>query len=104
MTKQTALTISKELFDKAAKIKLNNAAAIFGTTSHESLLQNMRKHIAELSAALTAKKPYTEVMQAYEAVAADVDSAGLTGLISEAELPEYYALIDKLWGAIEKEK
>jgi hypothetical protein len=43
-------------------------------------------------------------MEAYEAVAADIDTAGITGLISESEITEYYALIDDIWAAIEKEK
>ncbi len=104
MTKKFAAEINRKLFDKVAKIKLNDAAGIFGTTSKESMLQTLRKSTADLGVRLIEKQSYDDIMQAYEALASSIDSAGLTGLISEAELVDYYALIDKLWAAIEQEK
>lgn len=104
MTKKSATELVRELFDKISSIKLNDAAAIFGTTSKESMLQELRKSVANLGTVVAEKKPYDEVMQAYEAVAGNIDTAGVTGLISEAELMDYYALIDNIWAAIEREK
>jgi hypothetical protein len=104
MAREKASELTKQLFEKVAGIKLNDAAAIFGTTSKESMLQELRKNVAELSSAITAKKSYDQIMKHYEAMAANVDTAGVTGLISEDEMTGYYSLIDKLWIAIEKEK
>jgi hypothetical protein len=102
--KQSAQLLTRELFDKVQGIKLNDPAAIFGTTSGESILQSLRKSVAELGTAIAEKKPYEEIMKAYEAMAANMDTAGVTGLISEAELTDYYSLADKIWAAIEHEK
>jgi hypothetical protein len=104
MAKQSAEQLNKQLFEMVSKVKLNDPAAIFGTTSNESQLQLLRKNVAELGKIIASKKPYEEIMKAYEAVAADIDTAGVMGLISEMELPEYYTIIDKLWAAIEREK
>jgi hypothetical protein len=104
MAKKTTEELVRELFEKVQSIKLNDAAAIFGTTSRESMLQDLRKHVAELGSELAAKKPYESIMQSYEKVAGDIDTAAVTGLISESEVTDYYALVDKLWAAIEKEK
>jgi hypothetical protein len=103
MTKFTAEQICKQLFDKVSSIKLNDAAAIFGTTSKESMLQSLRKGVAELGAALAGGKSYDEIMELYETMASAIDTAGVTGLISEAEMTGYYKLVDDLWAAIEKE-
>jgi hypothetical protein len=103
MAREKASELTKQLFEKVAGIKLNDAAAIFGTTSKESMLQELRKNVAELGAAISAKKPYDQIMKLYESMAGSVDTAGVTGLISEEEIIEYYSLIDKLWIAIEKE-
>jgi hypothetical protein len=102
MKQSQALT--QELFGKVGKIKLNDAAAIFGTTSGETNLQNLRKAVAELTAALANNAAYDETIQRYEATVAAVDTAGLTSLISEQEIIGYYKLTDDIWAAIEKEK
>ncbi len=103
MKKRSSSELAKELFEKIHAIRLNDAAAIFGTSAKESMLQGLRKNAAELGAALGSKKPYETVMKHYEAVASEIDTAGVTGLISDAELPDYYKIIDDLWAAIERE-
>ncbi len=104
MAKKSATELNRELFDKIGKIKLNDAAAIFGTTSKESMLQGLRKSVVELGEVLAKNRPYDEIMERYEKMAGGIDAAGLTGLISESEMAAYYKLIDDLWAAIEKEK
>ncbi|MDQ3065215.1 MAG: hypothetical protein M3Q36_03005 [bacterium] len=93
-----------QLFEKVASIKLNDSAAIFGTTSRESMLQSLRKSIAELGSAISAKKTYDDIMKKYEDAVSNIDTAGVTGLISESELTDYYALVDDIWAAIERQK
>ncbi len=103
--KQSSGELNRQLFDKVSAIRLHqDIAAIYGTTSRESTLQELRKHVAQLGEALGSEKPYEQVMQCYEAVVASVDTASVTGLISETEVPAYYSLVDNLWAAIEKEK
>lgn len=104
MAKQTSQELTKQLFDKVSNIKFNDAAAIFGTTSKESMLQTLRKAVAELSVALAEKMPYEQIMARYEEAVAAIDTAGVTGLISEAEITDYYKLTDNIWAAIEKER
>jgi hypothetical protein len=102
--KQSAEELVRLLHQKVQDIKLNDAAAIFGTTSKESMLQNLRKSVAELGSTVSMKKPYDEVMKDYEKSVGEIDAAGITGLISETELADYYTLIDSIWVAIEREK
>ncbi len=104
MAYAAAHELNKKLFSKVGAIKLNDAAAIFGTTSRESMLQSLRGSVAELGTVLADKEPYQQIMEKYEAVVAAIDAAGLTGLISEAEMADYYALIDDIWAAIEADK
>lgn len=102
--KDSAEILTQKLFDKVQAIRLNDAAAIFGTTSHESMLQNLRKSVVNLRAAIGAHKSYDETMKVYEKTVSAIDTAAITGLISETELPGYYTLIDSIWVAIEHEK
>ena len=101
--KKTAAELNKELFDKITGIKLNDAAAIFGTTSKESMLQQLRKDIVQLSEELAKQQSNEQIMARHEEVAAGIDAAGVTGLISEAEIAGYYKLTDDIWAAIERE-
>lgn len=105
MAKKSARELNKELFDKVASIRLHqDIAAIYGTTSRESMLQELRKHVAQLGEALASNQSYEHIMECYEAVVGSIDSAGVTGLISETEISDYYSLVDNLWAAIEKEQ
>jgi hypothetical protein len=104
MTKKTSQELTSELFKLVQGIKLNDAAAIFGTTSNESILQELRKHVADLGSAINNKLPYSDVVAAYELAAGAVDTAAITGLIGEDERPSYYKIIEAIWAAIEHEK
>jgi len=103
MTKKTSQELTNELFEMVQDIKLNDVTAIFGTTSNESILQTLRKSVVEFAANLSSKATYDEVMHHYEALVASIDTAGITGLISEDELSGYYKLVDDIWAALEKE-
>jgi hypothetical protein len=103
MTKKSSQALTGELFKKVAAIKLNDTAIFGGTSSRDFTLQALRKSVAELSAALGSKKMYDEIMQRYEEMVAAIDTAGITGLISETELGDYYKLVDQIWEAIEQE-
>ena len=105
MAKTSAIEIAKVLGDKIHGINLMTPDWLArGTSADEAQLLSLRKSIALLVEALATKKSYKEIMKAYEELAGAIDTAGITGLISETELTEYYALVDKLWAAIEKEK
>jgi hypothetical protein len=101
--KQSAAAITRTLFETASNIKPDGAAGIFGTTSHEANRQALVKAIADLGTVFAGDATYDEVMARYEAVVACVDTAGLTGLISESEITNYYKRTDQIWAAIEKE-
>lgn len=94
---------TSELFNKVQSIKLNDAAAIFGTSSKESMLQDLRKAVVEFAESIKSDAGYEQLIAKHEAIAAAIDTAGLTGLISEAELPAYYKIVDDIWVQLEKE-
>lgn len=96
--------LTAELFEKINKIRLNEAAGIFGTTSDQTVLQELRGAMAQFSKTLNTTSDYETTMKDYEALAAGLDTAGITGLISEPEMIVYYELLDNLWAALEHEK
>ncbi len=98
---KTANELSQQLAEKIHDIRIDESAGIFGTTNNEKMLLGLRKKAAELHSLISAGKDYGATMQQYEQVVADIDAAGLTGLISNDELTGYYTLIDELWAAIE---
>ena len=105
MTKITALEVAKELAEKAHKLHSGSEITAWsGTSDKEAQLHKLRKTAAETVAAIGTEQPYTQIMKKHEELAAQIDSAGLTGLISENDLKEYYDLLDKLWASIEREK
>lgn len=104
MNKNNALQLTSELFDKTTKIKLNSPAGVFGTTSGQSLLQNLQKSIADLSKSVSSDESYEVIMQKYELVASSIDTAAVTGMIAESEASDYYKLIDDIWAQIEQNK
>ena len=103
MTKKSTQELTGELIAKVQKMKLNDAAAIFGTTSKELILQDLHRAVGEFADARHKKVDYDTLMHRYETVAAQIDAAGISGLISEAELPAYYTLVDDIWEALETE-
>lgn len=103
MKQPSAIQLAHKLFSRVQAIKLGEAAGVFGTTQKQSMLQELQKRSAELGAALAQTEPYDKVMTRYEALIASVDTAGLAGIISEAELADYYKLTDSIWAAIERE-
>lgn len=102
--KKPATELTNDLMQKIGTIKLNDATAILGGSSGQQMLNNLRGSAAALQTVLAEESPYEEVMEKYEALAGDIDTAGVTGLISESEMAEYYTLIDNIWAAIEREK
>jgi len=102
--KKTVAGLTKELIEKAGNTRTNEVAGIFGVASKENIMQTICKAAAELGIAVAEAKPYDEVMELHEKMAGAVDTAAVTGVIGETELPEFYALTDDIWAAIEKEK
>lgn len=100
---RSAAELNKELYKKVDAIKVNDASAIFGTTSQEDLLVMLKSKIIELSEAIIKSQPYDKVMDCYEQVVSNLDTAAVTGLISESEMAEYYKIVDDIWAAIEQE-
>lgn len=104
MAKPT-IELIHELLQKISTINLNDASTILGGTSTAgSTLNELRSSASALQEAVAEGQPYETVMKHYEVLAGAVDTAGITGLISETEMTEYYTLIDAIWAAIEKEK
>ena len=103
MSKSTRELVT-ELFEKIGEIKLNQPAGIFGATSGQSVLQDLMKSVTDLIQALGDSAEYEVVMQKYEVLVSSIDTAGITGLISEAEMADYYKLVDDIWATIESEK
>lgn len=103
MSQNSTRDLLKQLFTRTSAIKLNQPAGVFGTTSNQKTLQDLNKYIAELSQLVVSKASYQEIMEAYEKVMSGLDTAGITGLISESEMPEYYKLADDIWKSIEKD-
>lgn len=95
--------LTTKLFKKVNKIRLNEAAGIFGTTSEQSILQDLQRALGKFSQSLNAGHSYQAVIKDYEALAASLDTAGITGLISEDEVSGYYELLDGIWAALERE-
>lgn len=103
--KKTTLELIHELMQKISAIKLNNASTILGGVSTAgTTLNELRSSAAALQEAVTEKQSYEIIMGKYEMLVGVVDTAGVTGLISETEMAEYYAIVDNIWAAIEKEK
>lgn len=102
--KKPAVELANNLMQKIGTIKLNDASSILGGSSGQQVLNNLRGSAAALQQVLAEGSPYDERMEKYESLAGDVDTAGVTGLISESEMAEYYTLIDNIWAAIEREK
>ncbi len=102
--KKPAAELAHELLQQIGKIKLNDATTILGGSSGTAMLNKLRISAAKLQESLIKKQSYKIVMENYEIVAADIDTAGVIGLISEEEMVEYYTLVDSLWAAIEHEK
>ncbi|MCA9348018.1 hypothetical protein KC867_01260 [Candidatus Saccharibacteria bacterium] len=105
MPKQSSLELAKEIGDKIHGINLVAPGWLArGTSANEAQLLVLRKSVALLVEALAKQKTYSEVMERYEALVGAVDVAGITGLIGENELSDYYKLVDELWVIIEKER
>ncbi len=103
MANQHLGKLIKELFDKVADIRTNSPAGVFGTTSRQSMLSDLVKSVGELGKAVQGGEPYEVIIKKHEEMAMQVDSAGITGLITESEIAGYYELVDAIWAAIEKE-
>ena len=105
MKKESALEIARRLAEKTHKLNSGGQPLAWsGAGNFESQLHELRKSAAELVQAIGAGKPYQEIMHKHEALAGQIDAAGLTGLIGESEIAEYYALVDEVWAAIEHGK
>jgi|GEM_PF-2113519 len=102
--KKTTKELTAELITQVQKMKVKDAAAIFGTTTNELIIQDLHRAVGEFADALHKNADYTQLMQKYESVVGQIDTAGITGLISESELPVYYTLVDNIWEALEQEK
>lgn len=102
--KHSSIELTNQLLNKISKIKLNDAATILGGSSEGAILNDLRSGAVELQGSLNGDSSYDEIMKSYEALAGAVDTAGVTGLISEAEMADYYTLVDNIWTAIEREK
>lgn len=103
MDNQTANDLTHELFRRVQSIKLGDPAGIFGTTSNQSMLQDLKKAVGELGVALTTSQSHEVVAQKFDALSASIDTASVTGVIGKSELEDYYKLMDSLWAAIERE-
>lgn len=101
---EQAITNNGELLKKLSSIKLNDASSILGSTSNQATLNELLRAVAELGDSLKSARPYEDIMAKYEQVAAGVDTAGITGLISESEIQDYYKIVDDIWSAVEKER
>ncbi len=99
-----SIELTNQLLTKLNDIKLNKPAALFGNSPDQSVLNDLKKKIIELEQALKKQVEYDEVINLYEVAVASLDTAGITGLISEAEIPEFYKITDDIWVSIEKEK
>lgn len=100
----TSHELTAQLLKNINDIRLNEAAGVFGTTSSQSILHELQQAIARFSESLQAGKDYGLLMKDYESLAASLDTAGITGLISESEITGYYELLDDIWAALEREK
>lgn len=102
--KKPAAELTNDLMQKIGTIKLNDASSILGGSSGQQMLNSLRGAAADLQQSLADESSYEEIMEKYESLAGDIDTAGVTGLISESEMAEYYTLVDNIWAAIEREK
>ncbi len=102
--KHSSIELTSQLLENIGRIKLNDATTILGGSSSTTILNDLRIAAGELQQSLNNGSSYELIMELYEKLAGAVDTAGVTGLISETELTSYYELIDSIWAAIEKEK
>lgn len=100
--KDEVLNLTKQLFDKVSNLKLNEAAGIFGSTNKQNILDKLRSSVVDLSKSIEQDESYDLIMKKYEVLAGFVDTATVSGIISEEEATDYYKLVDDIWIALEK--
>lgn len=104
MANQNALMYAQEMAKKTHELYSDGRILAWsGTSGKEAQLLTLRQASAELVAAIGGDQSGETILKKYGEVVAQIDAAGLTGLLTENELGEYYILADKLWAAIEKE-
>lgn len=99
-----SISKTSESFSKVGNINLNDVAAVFGNTSNQSVLADLKKCIVALIDLLKEEASYDDIMRAYDDVSKSIDTANLTGLIGQNEAADYYKYVDDIWASIEKEK
>lgn len=103
MSKDNSATLTKELFESLSKIRLTLVSGVAGTTSKQVMLQDLQKKVAQLGASISAEEEYEEIMKRYDEMISALDTAGITGIISQDEMHDYYKKVDNIWSAIEKD-
>lgn len=104
MNTENALPIAKKLGDKVHEISPINRWMSSGTSGREAILLSLRKSCGLMLNSLVTNKSKQAIYDAFSALSSDLNSAIITGIISESESVDYQELLEELRANIDKEK